>query len=171
MTEVERALFAADEAATLALGRAIGAQLRRGQALALSGDLGAGKTTLARGVAVGLRVDEPDEVCSPTYLLVVEHPGPLPMVHIDAYLPAKTQAFLADGGVDYLADLGGVAVVEWAERVATLLPSETLWVELERAERRGIAGRRARLRGRSPTFSWLRPGAPLAIAGCEELSC
>ena len=94
------------------------------------GALGSGKTCLARGVARGLGVDHPEAVCSPTYLLVVEHPGPRAMLHLDAYLPDKSRAFLLDGGLDYLNEFHGVVVIEWAERLADLLPEESLWVEL-----------------------------------------
>lgn len=119
-----------DPQATFALGEFLGQHLRAGQALALRGDLGAGKTSLARGVGAGLGLDDPGAVCSPTYLLVIEHPGPLPMLHIDAYLPAKTRGFLEDGGMDYLAEVQGVVVVEWAERLADLLPPASLDLEL-----------------------------------------
>ncbi len=145
------AIGLADAAATAGLGRALGARLRSGQGVALVGDLGAGKTTLARGIAAGLEVDDPGAVTSPTYLIVVEHPGPLPLVHVDAYLPEKTRAFLLDGGVDYLHELGGVVVVEWADRIAELLPTETMWVKLE-PEAGG--GRRASL-GCGDGFDWL----------------
>jgi tRNA threonylcarbamoyladenosine biosynthesis protein TsaE len=143
----------ADAHATEALGEALGALLRPGQALALSGDLGAGKTCLTRGVARGLRVEDPDAVASPTYLLAVEHPGPIPMLHVDAYLPEKTRNFLLDGGVDYIDELAGVAVVEWAERVADLLPAETLRVEL-RPDPTGRTGRIAAVTGPA-VFAWV----------------
>ena len=91
-----------DADATHALGRAIGARLESGDGVALVGDLGAGKTTLTRGIAEGLGIDDPGAVTSPTYLVVVEHRGPVPLVHVDAYLPEKTRGFLLDGGVDYL---------------------------------------------------------------------
>lgn len=120
----------ADPAATEALGRWLGQQLRPGDTLALVGGLGAGKTTLVRGLAGGLAVDDPEAVQSPTYLLVVEHPGPVPLLHADAYLPAKLEGFLADGGLEYLFDAHAVVVVEWADRIARLLPARTLWVEL-----------------------------------------
>lgn len=142
-----------DATATVAFGAALGARLRPGQALALSGDLGAGKTCLARGVAVGLGVEDPEGVASPTYLLAVEHPGPVPMLHVDAYLPEKTRNFLLDGGVDYLDELSGVAVVEWAERVADLLPAETLRVEL-RPDPTGRTGRIASVTGPA-VFGWV----------------
>ena len=141
--------------ATEALGRWLGRHLRPGQAVALVGEMGAGKTTLVRGLARGLGVEDPGAVTSPTYLLVVEHPGPVPLVHVDAWLPAKTRAFLEDGGVDYLLDMKGVVVVEWGDRLADLLPAEQLWVRLTPTG--SGDGRTARLEGRpADAFPWLR---------------
>ena len=111
--DVHAEMVLPDADATSALGRALGAGLESGDGVALCGDLGAGKTTLARAIAHGLAVDDPTAVTSPTYLIVVEHPGTPPLIHVDAYLPEKTRAFLLDGGVDYLDELGGVVVVEW----------------------------------------------------------
>lgn len=119
-----------DPAATERLGELLGEHLRPGDTLALVGDLGSGKTTLVRGLARGLRLDDPDAVSSPTYLLVLEHPGPKPLRHADAYLPAKLQGFLADGGLDYLLDGASVVAVEWADRVRELLPENTLWLTI-----------------------------------------
>lgn len=135
-----------DERATLALGETLGSRLGSVRTVVLVGDLGAGKTCLARGLARGLGVADPEAVHSPTYLLVVEHPGPVPMLHLDAYLPEKTRAFLEDGGADYLAESGGVVVAEWGDRVAELLPAPHLEVRLEPHERRGILGREALVR-------------------------
>ena len=72
-------LVLATAADTETLGRRLGERLTVGQGLALVGELGSGKTCLARGVALGLAVEDPAAVCSPSYLLVVEHPGPRPM--------------------------------------------------------------------------------------------
>src|SRR5678815_3573103 len=107
----------ADPAATERLGEWLGRQLAAGDTLGLVGDLGAGKTTLVRGLARGLGLDDPDAVSSPTYLLVVEHPGQVRLLHADAYLPGKLSGFLADGGLEYLFDPSAVVVVEWADRV------------------------------------------------------
>ena len=143
-----------DATATQDLGRRIGSRMAPGQAIGLVGEVGAGKTCFARGVGQGLALRDPSAVCSPTYLLLIEHVGPLPMLHVDAYLPEKTRDFLADGGVDYLAEAKGVVVVEWADRIADLLPALTLWVHL-----RPIAsgsGREAVLEDRTGgVFAWV----------------
>ncbi len=120
----------ADPQATERLGQWLGARLGPGDTVGVVGELGAGKTTLVRGLARGLGIDDPDAVCSPTYLVVVEHPGRIRLLHADAYLPGKLAAFLDDGGLEYLFDRTAVVVVEWAQRVASYLPDRTLWVEL-----------------------------------------
>ncbi len=125
-----RCTIAASPAATADLGRRIGRQLRAGDTVALVGDLGAGKTTLARGIAQGLAIDDADAVASPTYLLVVEHDGPIRLLHADAYLPAKLAGFLDDGGLEYLFQPGVVTLLEWADRVAAAVPAAALWVQL-----------------------------------------
>ena len=123
--------LADDPAATERLGEVVGARLDRGDTVALSGTLGAGKTTFVRGLARGLAIDDPAAVSGPTYLLVMEHAGEIPLLHADAYLPAKLQGFLDDGGLEYLFDSGKVVVIEWAERVRKYLPNRVLWVDLE----------------------------------------
>jgi tRNA threonylcarbamoyladenosine biosynthesis protein TsaE len=141
-----------DEAATLALGRALGARLQPGDRLALQGELGSGKTTLVRGLGLGLQLDDPAAVQSPTYLLVIEHPGPRPLLHMDAYLGDKLRRFLADGGLDYLDQRGAIAAIEWADRIPDLLPPDALWVELLPAP---DGGRLARLTAPAGRYPWL----------------
>jgi len=142
-----------DAAATDRLGRWLGARLRAGDAVGLVGDLGAGKTSLVRGMAHGLGLDDPDAISSPTYLLVIEHAGPVRLLHADAYLPAKLQGFLADGGLEYLFEPVAVAVVEWADRICNLMPAKTLWVDVAVVPN---GGRRAVLRPPAGGgFPWL----------------
>ncbi|MGE3174104.1 MAG: tRNA (adenosine(37)-N6)-threonylcarbamoyltransferase complex ATPase subunit type 1 TsaE [Planctomycetota bacterium] len=174
--ERARLRLPADPDATERLGERIGRQLRTGTVLALVGDLGTGKTTLVRGLARGLKVDDPDAVASPTYLLVVEHEGPLPLRHADAYLPAKLAGFLADGGLDYLLAPDAVCAVEWADRIADQLPAAALWVVLTVTP---DGGRSLAFRCAAPgDFPWLGhvaethpgtraedPAAPPATAG------
>ena len=142
----------ADPAATENCGAWIGAKLRIGDVVALVGEVGAGKTTWTRGLARGLALDDPEAVASPTYLLVVEHPGPVPLVHADAYLPEKLAGFLADGGLDYLADRRAVTVVEWADRMHKYLPEDALWIHFDASTG---PGRTLRLRTSGTRFPWL----------------
>ena len=158
---VEIEVHLPDAEATSALGRAVGAGgLRAGDCLALLGEVGAGKTTFVRALAVGLGVEDPEAVSSPTYLLAIEHPGDPPLIHVDAYLPEKTRAFLLDGGIDYvLTDARGVLAVEWADRIGDLLPEERrLTIEFGPAGDDLLAqsGRHARLRFEERSFPWLR---------------
>jgi tRNA threonylcarbamoyladenosine biosynthesis protein TsaE len=115
----ERRLESQAPAATEALGEALGAQLAAGDVVAIDGELGTGKTCLVRGLARGLGVT--DGVTSPSFTLMHTYPGRLPVHHLDAWMQERGEAFLADGGAEWLrAD--GVALVEWAERVAAWLP-------------------------------------------------
>lgn len=118
-------------AATEALGRALAARLRPGDVLALFGDLGAGKTHLVRGLVEGLGGDG-GGVSSPTFALA--HVYPLPsgrrVYHLDAYRLDGPDAFRDIGGDDYLDDPDAVALLEWPERVARLLPPETVRIHL-----------------------------------------
>jgi tRNA threonylcarbamoyladenosine biosynthesis protein TsaE len=107
--------ISADEAATRRLGRALAARLVPDGALLLSGDLGAGKTVLAQGVAAGLGID-PAEVQSPTYTLVREHAGAGGrLIHVDLYRLEAGEILAL--GLDELLAGPGVKVVEWAERL------------------------------------------------------
>ena len=143
-----------DPAATDALGERMARQLQPGDVVGLVGEVGAGKTSLVRGLARGLGVEDPDAIASPTYLLVVEHAGPKPLLHADAYLPAKLAGFLADGGLEYLFQPSAVACVEWADRITALVPQGALWVELSMAPDggRNVAFRCAAAEG----FPWIR---------------
>lgn len=153
MTSMQHELqLPADPSTTERLGEWLGERLRPGDVVCLVGELGAGKTTLVRGLARGLGTFEPDAVCSPTYLLVVEHPGRVPLVHADAYLPAKLQGFLDDGGLDYLLDPRAVVVVEWADRIPDHLPAGALWVSLAPT---AAGGRLVALRGPVGRFAFV----------------
>jgi tRNA threonylcarbamoyladenosine biosynthesis protein TsaE len=113
---------------THAIGRRIGSAAGPGTVLALTGELGAGKTQLAKGVAEGLGVTS--VVNSPTFVLMNEHVGRLRLHHIDAYRLADGEEASAAGLLDErLAD--GVTVVEWADRLEGWLPTERIEIRLE----------------------------------------
>ena len=112
---------------TVELGRELGARLGPGDVLALVGPLGAGKTQLTKGLALGVGVAGP--VTSPTFKLVNEYRGRVVLYHIDAYRLRGADDLIALG-CDELFDGDGAAVVEWAERVAAALPAEHLEVRV-----------------------------------------
>jgi tRNA threonylcarbamoyladenosine biosynthesis protein TsaE len=120
-------LLLPDEAATERLGERLGRLARPGDVLALSGELGSGKTTLVRGLARGLDVPPEVPVVSPSFTLINEYPGRLPLYHLDLYrVEAGEQEWL--GLEEYLYGPAVVAV-EWAERLAEP-PAERLEIRL-----------------------------------------
>jgi tRNA threonylcarbamoyladenosine biosynthesis protein TsaE len=120
-----------DAAQTHALGQRIGALLRAGDVVVLDGDLGTGKTVLAKGIAVALGIDEP--VVSPTFTVVREYDAPTPLVHVDVYRLDHLQE-LHDLGFDDLVGGEAVTLVEWGDRVSAALPRDRLRVLLEPGE-------------------------------------
>jgi len=118
----------ATEDDTIALGRAIAAQLPRPAVVLLIGNLGAGKTTLAKGIVEGLGAATPDEVSSPTFTLIHEYaPG---IWHIDLYR-LETAREVASLGLDDLFDReDGVVLLEWAERFPELMPPGCIEIRL-----------------------------------------
>lgn len=116
------------EEATSLLGRQLGEILVPGAVLALIGDLGAGKTRLVQAIAVAL--DVPLElVNSPTFTLVQEYPGRIPLRHCDTYRLRDPDEF-QDLGLDELLSTDGIALIEWADRVIHLLPRDLLRIEI-----------------------------------------
>lgn len=107
---------------TRALGRRLGELAGPGLVVLLAGELGAGKTCFAQGVAAGLGVPAATPVTSPSYTLLNIHQGRLPFYHFDLYrLPAVDD--LEELGYDEQAEKSGVTLVEWADRLATPLPA------------------------------------------------
>ncbi len=132
----------ADESATAALGRRLAAALRPGDVVALMGPLGAGKTRLVKSIAAALGV--PDEIVnSPTFMLIQEYAGRLPLRHCDVYR-LKSPSEFPDLGLDELFAADGVALIEWADRVITDLPDERLDLRLEPVS---VSARRAAVTG------------------------
>jgi len=117
------------QAETARLGRAIAAAVGPGTVIGLVGTLGAGKTALARSIAGGLGVD-PEAVLSPTFVLIHEYEGELPVYHFDAYRLGGPEPFEAIGAAEYW-DAGGVCLVEWSDLVAETLPPGAWRVSIE----------------------------------------
>jgi tRNA threonylcarbamoyladenosine biosynthesis protein TsaE len=124
----ERVMTSADPDATSALGRLLGAVAEAGDVVCLWGDLGAGKTHLAKSFGAGLGVAE--TITSPSFVLMAEYDGRVPLFHIDPYRLATAEDALAGGLLDE-RQADGVTVVEWPERFGDALPSERLDVRID----------------------------------------
>ncbi len=118
-----------NEIETEALGETLARRLGPGDVVAYRGDLGAGKTAFTRGLARGLGCT--GRVTSPTFTVVNEYEGRLPLFHFDLYRLEGEDALYDVGWEDYL-DRGGVCAVEWSERAEAALPRETVWVSIRR---------------------------------------
>lgn len=123
--------FSNSPAATSSLGERLGERLQAGSVIALIGELGCGKTLLTRGICIGLGVPL-RQVNSPTFVLVNEYRGRMPVFHMDLYR-LGTEADVVELGItDYLARVeSGVMIIEWAEKIPSLLPDDLLKVEFE----------------------------------------
>ncbi|HEX8552598.1 MAG TPA: tRNA (adenosine(37)-N6)-threonylcarbamoyltransferase complex ATPase subunit type 1 TsaE [Abditibacteriaceae bacterium] len=110
---------------TRSLGNELGTRLQPGDIVFLSGDLGAGKTTFTQGVAASLGIDEAP---SPTYVLIIEHNGTIPLLHLDAYrLEGACFDAVREAGIeDFFGRDDAVRIVEWPEFVADWVPSPHL---------------------------------------------
>lgn len=107
-------------------GRRFAGSLSKGSVVALSGDLGAGKTTLVQGIAGGINGANPSHVCSPTFTFLHIYQGDLPLYHFDLYRLPSSSEFVAAGFDEYL-DSDGITCIEWPEKIHSLLP-RTTWI-------------------------------------------
>ena len=113
---------------TEAIAAALVATLGPGAVVALHGQLGAGKTCFVRGLAEALHVDAP--VTSPTYALVQEYDGDMPLIHIDLYRVGSGAEAL-QFGLDEYTEGDGITAIEWAERAGEILPADAVHVRIE----------------------------------------
>jgi tRNA threonylcarbamoyladenosine biosynthesis protein TsaE len=113
------------------LGAAVASVVTPGDVVLLAGDLGAGKTTLTQGFARGLDISE--QVTSPTFVLMRPYQGRLALVHVDAYRLDHLQE-VVDLGLPEMLDDGAIAVIEWGDVVAPVLPADFLELRLEYGE-------------------------------------
>ncbi len=117
------------EAETERIGEALAGWVAPGTVIGLIGPLGSGKTRLVRAIAEALGV-EPKAIASPTFVLIHEYEGVLPVYHFDTYRLTSPEEFEDLGASDYF-DAGGLCLVEWADRVAGLLPADAWTVRIE----------------------------------------
>ena len=120
----------ADE--TIGYGREIGQMLRPGSTVALVGELGSGKTTLVKGLALGLGVRDSREVKSPTFVIFHIYNGRIPLYHFDLYRLEGKGDFEGIGLDEFLSDPKAISVIEWADRAPKLLSDSDVRIELSR---------------------------------------
>jgi tRNA threonylcarbamoyladenosine biosynthesis protein TsaE len=130
-TNSNKEFISRSEADTEAFAADLAASLPRGSVLALSGDLGAGKTVFSRGFARGLGILEP--VSSPTYTIIQEYPCPGGgwFFHMDLYRISDARSALDFGVDEYLEDPEAWSIIEWAERISGILPPQTLHLRIQ----------------------------------------
>ena len=135
----EKMIESRSEAETFAVGRGLGESAKSGDIFLLDGDLGVGKTVFAKGVAAGLGIDEP--VVSPTFTIVHEYEGRLPLYHFDVYRIADPDEMYEIGFDEYLYG-DGVCLIEWPSQVEELLPEEAVRITIEKDLKNGPDYRR-----------------------------
>ncbi len=119
----------ASEQETVAFGKRLAGELIAGDIVCITGELGAGKTVLCRGIAAGLGVD-PSDVRSPTFAIAHEYSGTIDVLHFDCYRLTKAEEALQIGWDDYL-ERQAVILIEWPEIIKELLPENYLHIEIK----------------------------------------
>lgn len=121
--------FTSNEEETIALGESLAARWPAPVAILLIGDLGAGKTTLAKGLAAGFGATRPEEVTSPTFPLIHEYGEPVAVYHIDLYR-LETLAQVEGLGLDEIFARPAAVLLEWAERFPAVLPKSRVEIRI-----------------------------------------
>lgn len=139
-----RVVISESESDTVKLGERIANQLKKGDVVALSGDLGTGKTAFVKGLARGLGIDE--YITSPTFTLVHSYKGSqFNLHHFDVYRISDEEELFEIGFEEYLHE-GDLCVIEWADLIPNLIPPHSIWIHLER-EGNGADKRKITIKG------------------------
>ena len=127
-------------AETLGFGKKLGRVLREGDLVALCGELGSGKTILTKGIAKGLGVKSSNHVNSPSFVIIKEYKGRLPLYHFDIYRLNDISEFSTVGYNEYFYGKG-VSVIEWADKIIDILPKDFLRIDMsvKKENERGIS--------------------------------
>ena len=124
-------IYLENEDKTKEIGYKLGQLLQPGSVICLIGDLGAGKTTMTQSLAKALEVD--DYITSPTFTIVNEYEGKMPLYHFDVYRIGSSEE-MYDIGFDEYIDGEGVCIIEWANLIEDILPDEYLYIEMNYKE-------------------------------------
>lgn len=117
------------EEETIAAGKSFAKKLKAGDIIRLEGELGAGKTHFVKGIASYFGIDE-HKVSSPTFTLINEYDGDIPLYHFDCYRIRKIQEAVEIGTEEYLFG-EGISIIEWSSKIEELLPDNVITVEIE----------------------------------------
>ncbi|MCQ2587331.1 MAG: tRNA (adenosine(37)-N6)-threonylcarbamoyltransferase complex ATPase subunit type 1 TsaE [Treponema sp.] len=112
---------------TISLGYKIGQKLKKGDVIAMQGTLAAGKTTITKGIAKALNID--DTITSPTFCLISEYSGKMPLYHMDVYRLEGGDDFV-NLGTDDMIYGDGVSIIEWSEKIMDELPEKTIILKI-----------------------------------------
>lgn len=119
-----------NEGDTIILGRCLGSLLTPGCVVGLTGELGAGKTYFVKGIAYGINKIAANEVTSPTFTILQEYEGRIPLYHFDAYRLSGPDDLEAIGFYEYVYGKG-VSIIEWADRIGSAFPDQYLLINIE----------------------------------------
>lgn len=131
---METEFITASPEETIARGKEFASTLKAGDIVCLAGDLGAGKTHFVKGLAEGLGIPQ-NEVSSPTFALIAEHVGDLPLYHFDCYRMESPREALEIGAEEYFYG-DGITVIEWPERIELLIPDYAIWVAIKAPDKK-----------------------------------
>ncbi len=112
---------------TIEIGKKIGAMCKSGTVISLRGSLGAGKTVIAKGIAQYLNIEE--AIVSPTFTIIQEYKGTLPLYHMDLYRMSGCDEFEMIGGEEMLYG-NGITLIEWSEKIEEMLPENTIYIDI-----------------------------------------
>lgn len=125
-------IISQSEQETRDIGKKIADKLKKGDVLCMAGDLGAGKTTLTKSIAKHLEIE--DYVTSPTFTIINEYQGRLPIYHFDVYRIEDIEDMYEIGYEDYFYG-EGICIVEWANLIEPLIPTNSIWIRIEHGEK------------------------------------
>jgi len=112
---------------TIEIGKKIGSMCKSGTVISLRGSLGAGKTVIAKGIAQYLNIEE--AIVSPTFTIIQEYSGTLPLYHMDLYRISGCDEFEMLGGEEMLYG-NGITLIEWSEKIEEMLPENTIYIDI-----------------------------------------
>ena len=128
---------------TQAVGEKLGKTLRQGDVIALIGDLGTGKTCLTQGIARGVGIAPDEVVNSPSYILINEYNGAMPIYHIDLYR-LENREEIAELGLNEYMEGDGICIIEWGERITDALPHTCIKINITLADANALYSDEAR---------------------------